>query len=136
MNSIPTQSVHGNAAGMAQARAEAFAMPLDQIDVSKPRLFQDDSVGHYFERLRRDAPVHYQTNAINGGFWSVTKDKDIMQVDTNHAVYSSDWGLGGITLFDEPMAERAAELHRHGPALARRAAQEREPHRQPESIHH
>ena len=117
MNSIPTQSVHGNAAGMAQARAEAFAMPLDQIDVSKPRLFQDDSVGHYFERLRRDAPVHYQTNAINGGFWSVTKYKDIMQVDTNHAVYSSDWGLGGITLFDEPMAERRPSFIAMDPPL-------------------
>ena len=88
------------------ARAQAFAMPLDQIDVSKPRLFQDDSIGHYFERLRRDDPVHHHTNAINGGFWSVTKYKDIMQVDTNHAVYSSDWALGGINLFDEPMDDR------------------------------
>ena len=67
------------------ARAEAFAMPLDRIDVSKPRLFQDDTVGFYFERLRRDAPVHYQTNAINGGFWSVTKYADIMHVDTHTA---------------------------------------------------
>ena len=88
------------------ARAQAFAMPLDQIDVSKPRLFQDDSIGHYFERLRRDDPVHHHTNAINGGFWSVTKYKDIMQVDTNHTVYSSDWALGGINLFDEPMDDR------------------------------
>ena len=38
----------------ARARAEAFAVPLDQIDVTKPRLFQDDSIGHYFARLRRD----------------------------------------------------------------------------------
>ena len=88
------------------ARAQAFAMPLDQIDVSKPRLFQDDSIGHYFERLRRDDPVHHHTNAVNGGFWSVTKYKDIMQVDTSHAVYSSDWALGGINLFDEPMDDR------------------------------
>ena len=102
---------------MQLARAQAFAMPLDQIDVSKPRLFQDGSVGHYFERLRRDAPVHYQTNAINGGFWSVTKYKDIMQVDTNHAVYSSDWGLGGITLFDEPMAERRPSFIAMDPPL-------------------
>ena len=88
------------------ARAEAFAMPLDRIDVSKPRLFQDDTVGYYFERLRRDAPVHYQTNAINGGFWSVTKYADIMHVDTNHGIYSSDWAKGGIVIFDEPMAQR------------------------------
>ena len=88
------------------ARAEAFAMPLQRIDVSKPRLFQDDSIGHYFERLRRDDPVHHHTNAINGSFWSVTKYRDIMQVDTSHAVYSSDWALGGINLFDEPMDDR------------------------------
>ena len=44
-----------------RARDEAFAVPLDQIDVSDPKLFQDNTVGHYFERLRRDDPVHYCT---------------------------------------------------------------------------
>ena len=91
---------------LAQARVEAFAMPLERIDVSKPRLFQDDTVGYYFERLRRDAPVHFQTNPINGGFWSVTKYADIMHVDINHGIYSSDWAKGGIVIFDEPMAQR------------------------------
>ena len=55
------------------ARDEAFSMPLEQIDVSKPRLFQEDTVGHYFERLRRDDPVHFTENAFYGRFWSVTK---------------------------------------------------------------
>jgi cytochrome P450 len=81
-------------------------MPLERIDVSKPRLFQDDTVGYYFERLRRDAPVHFQTNPINGGFWSVTKYADIMHVDTHHGIYSSDWAKGGIVIFDEPIAQR------------------------------
>ena len=89
------------------ARAAAFAMPLDEIDVSKPRLFQDGSIGHYFERLRRDAPVHWQTNPINGGFWSVTRYQDIMHVDTNHGIYSSDWAKGGIAIFDQVMDQRA-----------------------------
>ena len=90
----------------AQARAEAFALPLDQIDVTKPRLFQDDTIGHYFERLRRDDPVHFHRNQFYGGFWSVTKYKDIMAVDTSHGVYSSDWSNGGIGLFDGPMDDR------------------------------
>ena len=81
-------------------------MPLDQIDVTKPRLFQDDTIGHYFERLRRDDPVHWHSNGYYGGFWSVTKFNDIMAVDSNHAVYSSDWTHGGISLFDGPMDER------------------------------
>ena len=89
-----------------RARNEAWSMPLDQIDVSKPRLFQDDTVGHYFERLRRDDPVHYHSNDFYGGFWSVTRYKDIMQVDTNHAIYSSDWSQGGIGIFDSPMENR------------------------------
>ena len=93
-------------AAQRQARDEAFAMPLDQIDVTKPRLFQDDTIGHYFERLRRDDPVHWHSNAYYGGFWSVTKFNDIMAVDSNHAVYSSDWTHGGISLFDGPMDER------------------------------
>ena len=90
----------------ARAQAEAWSLPLDQIDVSKPRLFQDDTVGHYFERLRRDDPVHYHSNNFYGGFWSVTRYKDIMQVDTNHAIYSSDWSQGGIGIFDAPMENR------------------------------
>ena len=88
------------------ARDEAFALPLDQIDVSKPRLFQEDTVHHYFERLRRDDPVHWCENPFYGGFWSITRYKDIMAVDSNHQAFSSDWTRGGIALFDAPMDER------------------------------
>ena len=84
------------------AREEAFSMPVDQIDVSKPRLFQEDTVGHYFARLRRDDPVHFTENAFYGRFWSVTRWHDIMAVDTNHAVYSSDYTQGGIALWNAP----------------------------------
>ena len=90
----------------AEARAEAFLMPLDQIDVSKPRLFQEDTVLHYFERLRRDDPVHLHSNPFYGPFWSVTRYEDIMQVDVSHGTYSSDWTHGGIGIFDAPMEER------------------------------
>jgi len=89
-----------------QARDEAFSLPLDQIDITKPRLFQNDTVGHYFERLRRDAPVHWHHNNFYGGFWSVTRYADIMAVDTNHAVYSSDWTQGGIAIFNAPPGEQ------------------------------
>jgi cytochrome P450 len=88
------------------AREEAWSLPLDQIDVTKPRLFVEDTVGHYFARLRRDAPVHWFESQIYGGFWSVTRYQDIMSVDTNHGVYSSDWTQGGIGIFDQPMDKR------------------------------
>ncbi len=88
------------------ARDEAFSMPIERIDVSKPRLFQEDTIGHYFARLRRDDPVHLFENDFYGRFWSVTKYKDIMAVDTNHGVYSSDWTQGGIALWNAPSEQR------------------------------
>jgi cytochrome P450 len=53
----------------------------------------------YFERLRRDDPVHYCRDSIFGPYWSITKFKHIMEVETQHKVFSSE---GGITLRDAP----------------------------------
>ena len=55
-----------------------------------------------FERLRKEEPVHYCTNAPIEPYWSVTKYNDIMHVDTNHGIFSSDAGLGGISIRDVP----------------------------------
>jgi cytochrome P450 len=103
-------SVPHDAELQALAREEAFSMPIDEIDVSKPRLFQEDTVGHYFARLRRDDPVHFTENAFYGRFWSVTKYQDIMAVDTNHAVFSSDYTQGGIALWNAPNVEQRLHM--------------------------
>ena len=81
------------------AKAHAGDMPLDRIDVSNPQLFRDGTMWPYFERLRREDPVHYCRESAFGPYWSITKYKDIMQVDTNHAVFSSE---GGISILDRP----------------------------------
>lgn len=83
---------------------EAYATPLDQIDVSQPRLFKENAIWPFFERLRNEDPVHYCTTSPFGPYWSVTKYNDIMAVDTNHKVFSSESGLGGITIRD-PIAD-------------------------------
>ncbi len=80
-----------------------WTMPLSAIDVSQPRLYQDDIWQDYFARLRRDDPVHWTEAGMYGSFWSVTKYKDIMAVDTNHRVFSSDATMGGIAIRDVPM---------------------------------
>jgi cytochrome P450 len=89
-----------------QAREAAWSMPLDAIDPANPDYFVEDTVGHYFARLRRDAPVHRSVSPVFGPYWSVTRYQDIMSVDTNHAVFSSDWSRGGITLTDPPEGEK------------------------------
>jgi cytochrome P450 len=82
---------------------EVAAIPLDRIDVSDPKLFETDTVGAYFTRLRREAPVHYCADSQFGPYWSVTKYKDIMQVEVAHQVFSSETHLGGITIRDRPV---------------------------------
>ena len=92
------------------AGGDAYSLPLDQIDVSDPKLYQDDIWPPFFERLRREDPVHYTRDGMYGSFWSVTKYKDIMQVEVNHQIYSSDALLGGITITDRPMEFRRASF--------------------------
>jgi cytochrome P450 len=83
----------------AEARAKAYAMPLDEFNVADPELFRSDTMWPYFERLRKEDPVHYHKDGLHqeGPYWSVTKYNDIMAVDTNHEVFSSE---PAITIFD------------------------------------
>ncbi|MDD3443909.1 MAG: cytochrome P450 [Zavarzinia sp.] len=80
--------------------SHAYSIPLDQIDVSDPELFRSYTLWPYFERLRREDPVHYCPESQFGAYWAVTKYKDIMQVETSHKIFSSDTELGGITIED------------------------------------
>jgi cytochrome P450 len=86
-------------------RDKAMSLPLEQIDPSKGYLFELDYIGWVFERLRRDDPVHLAHSKRYGPYWSVTKYKDILAVDTDHATYSSDAHLGGISLAERPAPE-------------------------------
>ena len=86
-------------------REKAWSMPLESIDVSKGYLFEQDLVEFYFERLRREDPVHYAVSKRYGPYWSVTRYKDIMEVDVNHATFSSEASLGGIALAERPAPE-------------------------------
>jgi cytochrome P450 len=85
---------------LAAARERAYAMPLEQFNPGDPGLFRDDTFWPYFERLRKEDPVHYCRDSVFGPYWSVTKYNDIMQVETNHQVYSSAAVFGGITIRD------------------------------------
>ena len=79
---------------------DASSIPLEQIDVSRPELFQNDSWHPWFARLRQEAPVHYLEDSRNGPFWSVTSHHLIKEVDANNTVFSSE--KGGISINDLP----------------------------------
>jgi cytochrome P450 len=84
---------------------DPWTTPLDEIDVADARIFQDDVWPDWFARLRRDDPVHFIGDSQFGPFWSVTKYKDIMKVETNPQVFSS---ADGITLLDQETQYRLA----------------------------
>ncbi len=54
------------------AREEAYSTPLKDFHPGAPRLFQNDTLWPWFERLRKEEPVHYCTNAPIEPYWSVT----------------------------------------------------------------
>jgi len=78
----------------------ARTIPLDQIDVSAPELYVQEALHPYFARLRKEAPVHYCRESAYGPFWSITKFNDIMAIDMNHKVFSSDHTNGSFVLDD------------------------------------
>ena len=83
-----------------EARERAYSTPLADFNPGDPDLFRTNTHWPWFERLRREEPVHYCRDSEFGPYWSVTRYNDIMAVDTNHGVFSSDAALGGITIRD------------------------------------
>jgi cytochrome P450 len=83
-----------------EARARAWSTPLEDFHPGDPDLFRTDTHWPYFERLRKEAPVHWCRDSEFGPYWSVTRYDDIMAVDTNHQTFSSEAALGGITIRD------------------------------------
>ena len=70
---------------IAETIPDPWAIPIEQIDVSNPALLAQDAWRPFFERLRKEAPVHYQANSPFGPFWSITKFDDIVAICLLHS---------------------------------------------------
>ncbi|MGH6958679.1 MAG: hypothetical protein ACREEW_18605, partial [Caulobacteraceae bacterium] len=90
------------------ARDGAYTDPIETLNPAQAGLFQNDSMWPYFERLRKEDPVHWTPAGEFVAHWGITRFEDIMTVDTNHQVFSSE---AGITLArsKQPMERMAAE---------------------------
>ncbi|MDA9063818.1 cytochrome P450 [Pseudomonadales bacterium] len=77
---------------------DPYSLPLHEINVAQPSIFQQDAQWDYFKRLREEDPVHYCADSGFGPYWSVTKFQDIVKVDTDFHSYSSAQGItiGGL----------------------------------------
>ena len=111
----------------AQAHRDPWSMPIEEIDVSNPYIYQDDTLGAGFSRaLRRDEPVHFINSPdVRAMLVGRRGMRDIMQVDTVtrdlFAGPTPRWAA--FALKDVPLEFRKEKLHRDGsPAAARRAS--------------
>jgi cytochrome P450 len=69
---------------------DPYSIPLEDLDPSDPSLFKNQEHWAYFERLRNEDPVHFVDSEEFGPYWSITKFKDIMYVDSHHELFSSE----------------------------------------------
>ncbi len=72
-----------------QAGVDPYSIPLDKINVSDSELFATNTLWGYFERLRKEAPIHYCADSEFGPYWSVTCFEDIVEVEKNPEIFSS-----------------------------------------------
>jgi cytochrome P450 len=112
--------MHGTINPKDEATELAYSTPLDKFDVGNPELFRSYTFWPFFDRLRKEEPVHYCKDSMFGPYWSVTKYNDIMDIETNHQVFSSASMLGGITIRNNPPDFRresfiAMDQPKHGP---------------------
>jgi cytochrome P450 len=84
---------------------DVAGVPVEEIDVSRPERFGNDTWQPWFARLRREAPVHHVADSVHGPYWSVCSHALIKEVDSNNTVFSSASQLGGIAIVDPPPAE-------------------------------
>jgi len=96
----------GTASVLEAARAEAYSTPLDQIDVSLQDRFVTNTFWPFFERLRNEDPVHYGVSPEFGAFWSITRFEDIIAIETNHGVFSSE---KSVSIGDNDGSEAGAD---------------------------
>ena len=97
------------------AQAEMLQRAPMSIDVSDPRLYQDDTWRPLFALLRRDDPVHYCRASPFGPYWSITRYDDIFAVELDHENFSSSSELGGIQVADQPKGQERASFIRMDP---------------------
>ena len=72
---------------------DPYAIALEDIDPAQDELFEADAHWGFFERLRKEDPVHYTADSAYGPYWSLTRYKDICEVDTDQDTFTSTKGV-------------------------------------------
>ncbi len=82
---------------------DPYSIPLEEMNPAHPDLFEAGTMLPWFERLRKEAPVHLCEDSQFGPYWSITRYDDVQWVDTHFELFSSDIRNGGIRLGGQPL---------------------------------
>jgi cholest-4-en-3-one 26-monooxygenase len=84
-------------------------MDSDLLDLD---MFQRGEQDEVFQRLRREAPVSWQDHPLGRGFWSVVQHGDVVTVNRDAALFSSE--VGSISLLDPEEHDNAVGTDTRG----------------------
>lgn len=95
---------------MTTQAKDVLAENIANLDPSVRGRFVDASVHGVMEQLRAEAPVHRCTDSPYGPYWSITKHKDIVEIEALPAIYSSESTKGGISILDQQYASDQSSM--------------------------
>jgi cytochrome P450 len=119
------------------------AQTIETIDLGDLELWRDGPPHEIFDRLRREAPVHWSPMEGwegDAGFWSITRAEDIHEISRDWKTYSSERGgflVSDVTVpievqnamfigMDPPRHDRIKQLFQRGFTPKRIAEHEEE----------
>jgi cytochrome P450 len=79
---------------------------VDDIDLTDLDAFERGAAWPLFDRLRREAPVHWNPEpAPNAGFWSLTRHADVVRLTRDDQTFSSEVGGANLEELDAEQIE-------------------------------
>lgn len=80
---------------------DPWTIPLDEIDLAHPGIWQANEFLPFLARLRRDDPVHYCAQSSVGAYWSVMRYQDIMTMEAAPQLFSSEPTIGIVDVLPQ-----------------------------------
>lgn len=80
---------------------DPWTIPLEEIDLAHPGIWQANEYLPFLARMRRDAPVHFCAHSAVGPYWSVMRYKDITAMETAPHIFSSEPTIGIVDVLPE-----------------------------------
>lgn len=87
-------------------------MQLSDVDLLDPDRFLAQEHHEMFKVLRREAPVYWHDEPDGPGFWAITKLDDLVEINRQAELFSSE--VGGITIANPDLVQGSGGMDTRG----------------------